>query len=112
MGSGTLDAAGSSARLMGERGGTATDTVAVLVPGLVVDWRDQPRAVTASATAIPKNRLTGIDARYMLAMTYAKKTLTLPTVLSRFVRTSNLVGPADGTGVTHRWRCYICPRSP
>jgi hypothetical protein len=111
MGSGTLGDAGSSVRLMSEPPGRARDENAVVGEGVLWDWREQPRAVTISANAIPKIRLTSIVARYIAARTYAKTTLTLPSVLSRFVRPRTSLDRRTGLGVTHRWRCYICPRS-
>jgi len=96
---------------MDEPDGTVTDECAVVVEGAVWDWREQPRAVTASASAIPQIRLTSIVARYIVARTYAKTTLTLPTLLSRFVRPRTSLDRRTELGVTHRWRCYICPRS-
>jgi hypothetical protein len=110
MGSGTLGAAESSARLIGGPEGAGADAVAV--EGVLWDWREQSRAVTRSANAIPEIRLTSIVARYIVARTYAKTTLTLPRVLSRFVRPRTSLNRWTGLGVTHRWRCYICPRSP
>jgi hypothetical protein len=97
---------------MGGPDGTVTDEDAVAVEGVLWDWREQPRAVTTSASATLKNRLTSIVARYIVARTYAKTTLTLRTVLSRFVRPRTSLDRRTGLGVTHRWRCYICPRSP
>ena len=63
MGSGTLGAAASPARLMREAECTVILEGAVLVPGVALDWHEQPRAVTTSASAIPENRLTSIVAR-------------------------------------------------
>jgi hypothetical protein len=97
---------------MGGTDGAATEWDAAALDGVLWDWREQPEAVTASANAIPKVRLTCIVARYIVAKTYAKTTLTLPTVLSRFVRPRTSLDRRTGLGVTHRWRCYICPRSP
>jgi hypothetical protein len=97
---------------MGGADGRASDEDAIVGDGALWDWREQPRAVTTSANAIPKIRLTGIVARYIVARTYAKTTLTLPAVLSRFVRPRTLLDRRTGLGVTHHWRCYICPRSP
>jgi hypothetical protein len=96
---------------MGEPDRTATGERAVVLEVVVWDWREQLRAVTASASAIPQNRLTSIVARYIVARTYAKTTLTLPTLLSRFVRPRTSLDRRTELGVTHRWRCYICPRS-
>jgi hypothetical protein len=97
---------------MGGPDGRASDADAVVGESVVWDWREQPGAVTTSANAIPKIRLTSIVARYIVARTYAKTTLTLPTALSRFVRPRTSLDRRTALGVTHRWRCYICPTSP
>jgi hypothetical protein len=57
----------------------------VLAAGGASFWGKQPRAIATSVTARAETRLTTIAARYTVARTYAKRTLTLLTLLSRFV---------------------------
>src|SRR4051794_11203793 len=98
MGSDTRGAPGNWARLMSELECTTADKVRILAGDGEADWRAQPGAVTTSVSAIPDNRLTCIVARYMVTRTYAKTTLTLPTVLPRFVRPRNSWQRRTGLG--------------
>jgi hypothetical protein len=86
MGSRILREAGSSARLKGEVGTRANDEGVLLAGGVMSVRREQPQAITTSVIANTETRLTSMAARYTLTMTYAKRMLTLRTLLSRFVR--------------------------
>jgi hypothetical protein len=59
------------------------------VGGVVSLPAEQARAIAMSVTAGAETRLTTIAARYTVARTYAKRTLTVLIALSRFVRPSN-----------------------
>jgi len=77
-------------------------------------WRgsgEHPAETTRTAQSGTGHRTRGIDARYTVTMTYAKRTLTLPAGLPRFVTPSKRGLPSAGIGCDLLRRCCVCPRS-